>query len=86
MTLADGGSDTTVVNTFTADEGNNDLLGEIGAVINSFPLPGASPSSTGSYSDGINLKPFLAPDDGGTGAALRQASAPSRPLNPENFR
>ncbi len=81
LTLADSGTDTTVVNTFT-DGNSSGLLGEIGSVINRFPLPGAASST----SDAINLKPFLAPADGGTGEALGNTASPGRSLNPDRFR
>ena len=83
LALADGGTDTTVVTTFTGNN-DNDLLGDISNVINGFPMPGAP--SAASPSDGINLKPFLAPADGGTGSALSNTAVPSRTLYPENFR
>ena len=83
LALADGGTETTVVTTFTGSN-NSGLLGEIGNVINGFPMPG---NSTASSSDsGINLKPFLSPADGGTGTALNNAAPTGRPLNPDNFR
>lgn len=83
LALADGGTDTTVVNTFTGSS-NSGLLGEISDVISSFPISGSTP--TPSSSDSINLKPFLSPADGGTGAALGSPAPAGRPLNPDNFR
>ena len=83
LALADGGTDTTVVNTFTGS-GNSGLLGEISDVISGFPISGSTP--TPSSSDSINLKPFLSPADGGTGAALGSPAPTGRPLNPDNFR
>jgi len=83
LALADGGTDTTVVSTFTGSN-DNGLLGEIGSVISGFPMP-STPAATPS-SNGINLKPFLAPADGGTGTALRRPAPAGRPLNPDNFR
>ncbi len=94
LTLADSGTDTTVVNTYTGS-GSNDLLGEIGSVIDGLPLPGRTPGRTPGQTPGqthratsgaINLKPFLAPADGGTGAALGNTTSSSRPLNPDRFR
>ena len=83
LALADGGTETTVVTTFTGSN-NSGLLGEIGNVINGFPMPG---NSTASSSDsGINLKPFLSPADGVTVSALNIAAPTGRPLNPDNFR
>lgn len=83
LALADGGTDTTVVSTFTGSS-NSGLLGEIGSVINSFPMPN-TPTATSS-SNSINLKPFLSPADGGTGTALGELTPAGRRLNPDNFR
>jgi len=82
LTIADSGTETTVVTTFTGTD-NNDLLGELGSIIGNLPIGSNSPTPT---SNGINLKPFLSPADGGTGTALKAPTAPSRSLNPENFR
>lgn len=82
LTIADAGTETTVVTTFTGTE-DNDLLSELGSIIGNFPIGSQSPSPT---SDGINLKPFLSPADGGTGTALNAPVAPTRSLNPDNFR
>ncbi|MEM8502953.1 MAG: COP23 domain-containing protein [Cyanobacteria bacterium P01_D01_bin.1] len=82
LTIADAGTETTVVTTFTGTE-NNDLLSELGSIIGDFPIGSQSPNPT---SNGINLKPFLSPADGGTGTALNAPAAPSRSLNPDNFR
>ncbi|MGF1569622.1 MAG: COP23 domain-containing protein [Nodosilinea sp.] len=80
LTLADQGQSTQGVNTFAEGEGIN--LGELGSILN---LPGLSTSSSA-----INLKPFLAPADGGTGARLTGgvsgSPAAPRPLDPNNFR
>ncbi len=83
LALADGGNDTTVVNTFTG-AGSPDILGQISEALGTqgFPVLG-SPGSPSA--NGINLKPFLDTADGGTGTALRPSTS-SRPLNPENFR
>ncbi|MEL7357749.1 MAG: COP23 domain-containing protein [Cyanobacteria bacterium J06560_6] len=83
LALADGGTDTTVVNTFVGND-NSDLLGEISSVINGYPLSGGASSAP--VNDGINLKPFLSPADGGTGEALTTPAVPGRSLNPDNFR
>ena len=88
LTLADGGTDTTIVNTYTGYGNNNILsevgLGQIGQIIGEISAPqGRTPNRA----SGINLKPFLDEADGGTGAALRQPrAASSRRLNPDNFR
>lgn len=80
LALADGGTDTTVVNTFTGTGSNNSILEQITGVFE-LPLPGSASSSR----DSINLKPFLDPSDGGTGAALDNVN-PTRRLAPDNFR
>ena len=86
LTIADSGTETTVVTTFTGSD--NNILGEIDSIIGDFPTAGApsSASDTLPASNGINLKPFLSPEDGGTGSALATPSMPSRSLNPDNFR
>ncbi len=84
LTLADGGTDTTIVNTYTGS-GGIDVLGQIGEALGTtigFPLP----TARSSYSNGINLKPFLDRADGGTGTAIKSSTAPSRILNPDRFR
>ena len=79
LTLADSGNNTTVVNTFTGTESNN-ILGQITAALDlPFPRRAALTRS------GINLKPFLDANDGGTGAALNNRPT-ARPLNPDSFR
>lgn len=83
LALADGGTDTTIVNTFTASD-NNALLGDISSILNSMPLPGSATAT--SASSGINLKPFLSPADGGTGTALGRPVSNGRQLNPDSFR
>ena len=91
LTLADGGSSTTIVNTYTG-YGNNilnevglgQINGQIGQILGGL---GGSRSQAATRSNGINLKPFLDSADGGTGTALRQTRASSsRSLNPDNFR
>jgi hypothetical protein len=79
LTLADQGSQTQGVNTFAG--GGNSALGQLGDLLG---LPSTS-SSMGS-SQSINLKPFLDPADGGTGARLTGGSPAGRPLNPDAFR
>ncbi|MEM6450605.1 MAG: COP23 domain-containing protein [Cyanobacteria bacterium P01_D01_bin.105] len=90
LTLADSGTDTTIVNTYTGD-GSNNILGDIGSGSIGLGQIGqilGEISNTGSRrASGINLKPFLDSSDGGTGAALtRTSAAPARILNPDNFR
>ncbi|WP_228053265.1 COP23 domain-containing protein [Nodosilinea sp. LEGE 07298] len=79
LTIADRGDQTQGVTTFTG--GNSDILGQIGNVLG---LPGGT--SPSSRTSGINLKPFLDPTDGGTGARLNGGGPAGRPLNPDAFR
>ncbi|MBE9077459.1 hypothetical protein IQ241_09135 [Romeria aff. gracilis LEGE 07310] len=82
LTLADSGTDTTSVNTFTGN--GSELLSQIGQVLGGLPLPGNRPQSR---SNGINLKPYLDAADGGTGEYLRRPAAqPGQRLNPDSFR
>ncbi len=81
LTLADAGSNTNVVNTFTANDASN-ILGQLGEALN-LPMP-ASSSARPAADTGIDLKPFLDTADGGTGSALRKDTHPT--LSPENFR
>jgi hypothetical protein len=84
LARADQGQSTEGVNTFVG--GSSGALGQLGDLLG---LPSTGSRPTGN-SQGINLKPFLAPMDGGTGARLTGGSngitPPGRPLNPENFR
>ncbi|MFQ4139517.1 COP23 domain-containing protein [Nodosilinea sp. PGN35] len=79
LAIADRGDQTQGVTTFTG--GNSDVLGQIGNILG---LPGAT--TPRARSSGINLKPFLDPTDGGTGARLSGGSPAGRPLNPDAFR
>ena len=85
ITLADAGTDTNAVNTFVGSTRlpgtdllgglDNDVLGTVGGILGR--------RSTQRSSDGIYLKPYLDPSDGGTGVYLNQTG---QRLNPENFR
>ncbi len=79
LAIADRGDQTQGVTTFAG--GNSDVLGQIGNILG---LPSSTSSS--SRSSGINLKPFLDPTDGGTGARLSGGGPAGRPLNPDAFR
>jgi hypothetical protein len=87
LTLADGGQVTQGVNTFLGGGQGNQILNQLGQLIN----PNL-PSLTRGIPDNnsaINLRPFLAPSDGGTGTQLRPSkSKPSQSyrLNPNKFR
>lgn len=85
LTVADSGQQTQAVNTFVAGERGNGIVNELGKLIN-INLPELGGQSN--YSDGINLRPFLDRNDGGTGEYLH-GSASNRPaprLNPNRFR
>jgi hypothetical protein len=85
LAVADSGEDTEAVSTFRGG-GSGNILTQIGDELGiSLPsLPGRSRTQ----SNGINLRPFLDPADGGTGAQLRGShpSQPSPRLNPDQFR
>jgi len=75
LTTADSGQTTVGVNTFV--EGSSSLAGLAG-------LLGRQPMRTNSYrADGIDLKPYLDPADGGTGAQL--GSSRGLRFKPNNF-
>jgi hypothetical protein len=84
LASADQGQVTEGVNTFVG--GSNDVFGQIGQVLG-LPSTATMPSRSGSA---IDLKPFLAPADGGTGTRLTGGASgsgvPGRSLNPDNFR
>lgn len=84
LAVANSGQSTTAVNTFTSGNDYQILehLGQdLGITLPS--LPGGSRSSA-PRSTGIDLRPFLDPADGGTGARL-QNSSPAQ-LDPSDFR
>ena len=85
LTVADSGGQTDAVNTFVDGSQAGELLEQV---------LGVDASKLGERSnsqlrpDGINLRPFLDREDGGTGTQLRSGT-PSRhspSLNPDNFR
>lgn len=71
LSTADAGQQTSAVNTYSGNDGNS-LLNQIGQVIgvDLSSVTGRSRQRHNS-STGINLRPFLDPADGGTGARLR---------------
>lgn len=77
IATADSGQSTAAVNTLDGNGNELDLLEGVLGV----ELPTAIPN-------GINLRPFLDPADGGTGEMLRDdgSASPNPRLNPENFR
>ncbi|HEY9673353.1 MAG TPA: COP23 domain-containing protein [Waterburya sp.] len=85
LTIADRGEQTNAVNTFAEGERSSQLLNQ---VVNQ----GLSALGIGNHSvrhsGNINLRPFLDPADGGTGAMLRRGiqARPNPRLNPDQFR
>jgi hypothetical protein len=86
LLVADNGQQTTAVTAYQG--GDNGILNQLGRAlgVNLSGITGQRSSSPGA----INLRPFLDPADGGTGARLvNSSSAPSSTsprLNPDNFR
>ncbi len=82
LASADQGQATQGVNTFVG--GDSGIIDQIGDILG---LPSTSSTTSGNGAS-INLTPFLAPSDGGTGTQLTSESAvpTGRSLNPENFR
>lgn len=85
LTLADSGQQTQGVNTFAGGNNNplDGLLGGRGSSARSM-----SSSRSQSKSPGINLKPFLSKEDGGTGNQMGNPVAVPQKyrLNPDKFR
>ena len=71
LTVADGGQQTAAVNTYTGSGGRG-ILNQIGRAIgvDLSSVTGRNRSSSAG-ADGINLRPFLDPADGGTGEHLQ---------------
>ncbi len=84
LTLADSGEQTEGVNTFAggSDNGLGGLLGRGSSARSS------SSSRSQNKSQGISLKPFLSPEDGGTGKQIGNPVAVPQKyrLNPDKFR
>ncbi len=89
IVLADSGEYTEGVNTFTSNNQNNQILNQIGNILN-VDLSNSSSNTIKSNKNGINLRPFLAVSDGGTGQKLNRLNRVNKQnspvLNPENFR
>ena len=73
LLVADDGGSTQGVYTFGDGRSNNDVLGELGNVIN------GKDRKSSSSPENIDLRPFLDPADGGTGELLRSNSAAPQP-------
>ena len=74
LLVADDGQQTQGVYTFGDGNDGEDILGEIGEVIE-----GSDRKQSNSSPEAINLRPFLDPADGGTGQQLRSNSAAPAP-------
>jgi hypothetical protein len=86
LLVADSGQQTTAVTAYQG--GDNGILNQIGQAIG-VDLSNVTGNRRSSSPASINLRPFLDPADGGTGARLINPAAPvqSGPrLNPGNFR
>lgn len=77
LLIADDGGATQGVYTFGDRASGEDILGEIGKVIN------GGGNAQGNSPENIDLRPFLDPADGGTGEQLRSNSAAPQPSNSE---
>ena len=76
LLIADDGQQTQGVYTYGDEDSGEDIIGEIGNVIG-----GVKPASP----DKIDLRPFLAPSDGGTGTQLKNTNAvPSNSSGSDN--
>ena len=87
LMTADSGQQTTAVNTYgDRNRGGINELYNLGRTL----LGGGNNRATASTRGGINLKPYLAPQDGGTlqpsSAATNPQPQPPTRLNPGNFR
>ena len=89
LLIADDGSRTQGVYTYSGNGNGLDILNDIGNLINgrgnSSRSLSASPSGSSQSPDKIDLRPFLDPSDGGTGSQLKNNSnyIPSTPTNSE---
>jgi hypothetical protein len=82
LTIADSGQQTQGVNALTGSDTDR-LLNQVGELLN---LPASSARGMGNRSDAINLRPFLAPEDGGTATQLKRTVPANRSLDPDRFR
>lgn len=81
LLVADDGGSTQGVYTFGDGQSGQDIIGEIGNVING---GGSKKGRTSRNSpENIDLRPFLDPADGGTGQQLKSNSAAPKPSNSE---
>ncbi|WP_019502594.1 COP23 domain-containing protein [Pseudanabaena sp. PCC 6802] len=93
LTVADSGQTTAPVATFVEGERNNILGIDLGGLLGGRPqrntnnnTPARTPSRSSFSGDGIYLKPFLDPSDGGTGTGLQNGVPIGRQFRPGRFR
>lgn len=80
LSSADEGQQTTAVNTYTnSNRGESNQLFNLGR-----SLLGGGNNRVSSSRNGINLKPFLDPQDGGTASKLRNGVSIGRQSQPQN--
>lgn len=88
LTIADSGQVTEGVNTYVEGNAGGDIFSQLSQILTG--NEGILGNSTiRQRADAINLRPFLAPADGGTGERLAGRtfqSSPGSRLNPERFR
>jgi len=81
LAIANQGQETTAVNTYTGD--GSGILQQIGRELGlDLPTGSGTTARPARSARSIDLRPFLDPADGGTGAALRSSAQ----LDPEAFR
>lgn len=84
LTVADSGQQTQGVVTYQGNR-NNNILNQVGDLLG-IKIPSSGNRNSVQRSSGIDLRPFLAPSDGGTGAMLRKSSSRGSMLSPDRFR
>ncbi len=84
LTVADSGRQTEAVNAIVDNGSGGNVLQTLEGVFG-VPIPGSG-TPTQIRPGSIDLRPFLDPVDGGTGAQLTESRGSSHQLNPDNFR
>ena len=84
LTVADSGQQTQGVATYRGNR-NSNVLNQVGDLLG-IKIPSSSNRNSVRRTSGIDLRPFLAPADGGTGAMLRSSTRTRSILSPDRFR
>jgi hypothetical protein len=85
LTVADSGQQTQGVVTYQGNR-NRNILNQVGDLLG-IKIPSSGNRNSVQRSSGIDLRPFLAPSDGGTGKMLQGSSSRHRSiLSPDRFR